>query len=670
MPECLFCNVTVKNESALRLHYNTNHQGLKPYVCECGVKFGHRASLMRHKTNNCKRRREVGGQTPLKSEGSGPPPPVGVWLKGRVEKRASTNTHRENSENEGSDTGDQPPPSPSSSPATGESTKRRKLNPALFDTYPDFKCGVFSNVPSFAGWIQAYNERTRNTSDVRIATSTSANMQACIQNIILRKFPALLETACPMLFSDEIDSFIDIQLKSVSHITVTQRLRYVRWYHCYLIGKAGYLDMGIMEELDSAIRDMQSASTGRTTNESLLSIMDPYELVGVANQVVAMLRTNQVDVIDPFISRFFSNPSGFRPESLVRFGNEHMKCWLELVMRFVNVPLRIQATTGLCMPNTRGDMVSRLSIGMDRISRVIQYDKMGERKQAVSVPLDRTISGYLLFYIVYCRPDAASQLVFQSKLGREWKRASKDLKGYLCSYGVDCGALCPNGRFIHMSRNIGIACFSVLSGFDIAKIRNYCTLLRHQLIHVEHIYSPWMKLCQSQDAGVHLLSLRGTPCVEPARGPHSTKLVSIRAPTGVVKTGFASLFYRHALRINSPVVVRNRDVSTQTSLLESATTSSGVVDRDNGVARACDDTVRQCVACGGVLDVMGPVGLSRSKFFGRYYIQCDTCHGKCPGKATEFFDLGVRPVRKSVSSKPRNFEAISSYVKQKTGRVW
>jgi hypothetical protein len=276
-----------------------------------------------------------------------------------------------------------------------------------------------------------------------------------------------------------------------------------------------------------------------------------------------MLCEKQRTTIDPFITAFFTCPGSITPKALVDFGNQEMKCWIELVIRFTNTPLRIQVTTGLVGPDAQHrDFVSQLAIGAHSVQRIVQNDKLGTHKQIVAVPLDDVASGYLLFYYTYCRPDPSSPYVFQSVQGHTWTRASRDLKAYLVQHGIDCDAMCPNGRFIHVTRNIGIACFSVLCDFDIAKIRNYCTLLRHQLINPEHIYSPWMKVSQSQHAGNDLLQLRGLARPEATRA--KIEVANIYTTSGVVHTGFCRMFDKHVRAINQPIMVRSSSVGTQT----------------------------------------------------------------------------------------------------------
>ena len=641
MKECTFCHISVKNEVALRNHYRDVHPGETPYVCStCHMLFTHKSSLSRHK---------VSCAVPLV-----PATASFITCSETTEVPKDTNILETITEDEKTER-DQP---------------KNQKSPK-FELPADYRCTELSSSASFPDWISIYRDLTTDTADTPVANSVEYNVLNFVV-VLQDRYKDLIDPSNTSLsFSESLDDFIDDQLKTVLHSTVTQRMRYLRWYICYLVSVCSTFQLSILDELDGVITEMQGISTHDTVNTSLLNILNPYALVAVSNCVVEMLRDNQMNIIDPFIGKFFRAPASCTRENLVDFGNKHLICWVELAIRFTNAPLRIQATSEMVgHKSTQLDFVAQLVVGEDRISRLIQNDKLGTHKQILSVPLDPATSGYLLFYYTYCRPDPTSDYVFQSTQGHKWKRASKDLKTYLTKYGIDCDRICPNGRFIHTTRNIGIACFSVLCEFNIARIRNYCTLLRHQLVHVEHIYSPWMKLEQSGQAAQDVLALRGLVAPDTNTSAQKIQVTNLGQPTDDVSTGFRLLFGQYVQSINRPIIIRKCDASSQTeehSMLENVVP---LKKRHLSETDLTDEELPECGVCHIPKEVLGPIGLARSSYFACFYTQCTRCHGKTNCKASRYFKLGFRPVQRSKSAQPRNLAEIKAYVLEKAGVRW
>lgn len=605
MISCQYCQNKFKNKTQLRKHYSTNHKDKKPFSCTyCDMKYAHQINLNRH---------------------------IHSQHQDLIDRNIDT------------------------------SSSKRKMMCTRFNCYTDYKCDELTVCETFHQWIQKYRELIDNTNDKPLSESVEYNILNFIENIHKNQ-SALLTVDNPFVFSECIDDFIDEQSLKVEYSTITQRLRYLRWYLLYRCSVESDFDSNMIDDIDQTIEDMQSVSTNNITNKSLINIYDPYRLAKLGNDVVALLCDIQYNTIDPFIVRFFTDRKSITSEDLKRFGNIHLKCWLELLIRFTNVPLRIQGTTGLVMPDYKGmDYISKLSIGTHRIYRIVNRDKLGDYKQIVRIPLDEISSGYMMFYITYCRPDPTSKFVFQSQKGNIWKKASNDLKSYLSQYNIKCDDLYPNGRFIHFTRNIGIAIYSIMCDFDIQKIRNYCTLIRNQLINMEHIYSPWLKVEQSHHACRELMKVRDTKHLFEIHNIPKIEIKHIDIPRHIVRKGFITLFQNHCNEnINTTSIVRTKDVSTSTRDI------SRHHDINNNEIQDHNMEVETCRTCSSSYSILGPVALQRHKHFGKYFTQCIKCNGKYICQESCIFALGVKPNQNSISYKPRNIDEIQKYINQHT----
>ena len=535
--------------------------------------------------------------------------------------------------------------------------KARTTTPALFRVPSDYVTYVFPLTSGLGKWLEAYQKITEFTADTRLATSVIQQVTRFWDQLDREGYHTI--TREPLsdvhVFGETLDAYIDDQVTSVQLSTVVQRLRYIRWAVCYRLNTDNRTDPQILIELDDTITSMQPVATIRTTNTSLLTVLDPYRLVGLHNRIVSGLKKLQTVEIDPFIQGFFVQEHQGPTAESVRFGLR-LRCFVELLMRFNNVPLRVECSRYLQTQEFQGtDFVAKLVCRKDGWYRLVNQDKTGKISQNTLVPLDSVTSGYLHFYLRYCRRQPSSTTVFQSASGGVWSTISKDLKTFLSECGVDSEQVAQNGRLIHGTRHIGLAVFSVLSDFNIEKIRNYATLLRHQLVHVEKIYSPWLRMYQQQQAAAEMLRLKGLGTLE-TKTRVQTEVHHVRDCHPVVYSCLKQLHESVFMGPTTEVPVRytTRDMGTQTG------------DQDlEPQALAAPGEPQRCLVCDSPTSVFGPLGDSKnSKRFGCYWRQCAKCHGSKHNKESFWYPLGVTPKLASSSTRPRNLSMIQVHIEK------
>ena len=388
-----------------------------------------------------------------------------------------------------------------------------------------------------------------------------------------------------------------------------------------------------------------------------------FDLANLVNQIINALRQQQRDVIDPFITAFvLTGPVTQTNTRLdpVEFGLLSLRPFVELSLRFLNLACRIQCSTKLMMfgsSSKQDSFVSKLVLYEDHFDRCIYHDKTGiGRAQTINVPVDTTISGYLMFYIKHCRPNPDSTTVFQARRGGRWTTASADLKQYLESMGIPCDDICRNGRFVHGSRHLTLAAYAILCRFDIHKIRSYVLLMRHSLAMVEHVYSPFLKLHQSNMAVDEMFALRGLDMPRKTQSCDSFKILSLLPLSGLLQSTFRQLLSTEFHRRQVIPVFRSNDMATQTDPI-----LPGDYERDQTISDTEEDRI--CRLCDATLSVCGPLGTSSSPFFGRYFLNCRRCFPSAvPNKFSLWYRLGHVPMVQSTSTKPRNMQAIETYI--------
>jgi hypothetical protein len=243
-------------------------------------------------------------------------------------------------------------------------------------------------------------------------------------------------------FEDMIDQIEDYLLQQPNQLkTIGNQLRLLFWYCLYLFS----IHSDMSEESITFIHKRSAHYHVRATNSQEYSlgiqIMDPYQMVILRYELLTALKHQQKTFINPFIQKFISErPTQFDHE-LKEFGAKHLRCFIDLIIRFTNVPMRIQATKHLhlshpfCQTSPDQPHVARLLFENFEFTRIFLFDKVGKTgaHRPIRCPIPSLVTPYLFFYIQYCRPNTTSDRTetFINPNGGVWINASTDLKHYI-----------------------------------------------------------------------------------------------------------------------------------------------------------------------------------------------------------------------------------------------
>ena len=460
--------------------------------------------------------------------------------------------------------------------------------------------------------------------------------------------------------------------------SIANAYRYVFYYSNFL-----GLDQDVLEDLSERISSVQKSATREVFQYGVLDLMDPIQLNQIRNEIIVALRTRQREVIDRFISSCLQFPDNVSKEDLVNFGVNELRCWIEAVLRFANVPCRMQITQHMRMPSSSfRDFVSKLSVGSNQFLRLIFQDKVGKTAQPISIPCGPIISMYIMFYIKYCRPSpnkADVDFVFLSKMGAPWRNATKCVKSYFREeLKLDINRLDPSGRIIHGARRVVLATYAIQCNFNEKKLQHMACLMRHSLETARTFYSPWVELYRARSASHAFADVMNVPdkldmqvsCLNSAPIEHIGQMN--RFCYRVLQETFAEYaqtLNRQGIRIAMrPQKIRQcvqfKDVACQTTQ-DSSIHYSKTAAHDK--ATISSSWVAEC--CPKHQDVLlqlhGPCGNKRNRYFGHYFVQCVKCHPNkrlLPNVAKILPLSWSPPVHiKSVSSKPRNMKEIIAF---------
>ena len=618
MNDCSFCESSFNSSSKLRQHVKQIHPHKKPYSCMyCSQNFKIYGSKSRHE-KSCREN------------------------KNKNKKQKITNEKFFDKEIK---------------------NKRFKHNGFIKDIVINNdkkRLMLVYSTTEFEMWC-----KNKDNKDVSLSDETTKNI-ICLYKNIIKQYDIDTVISDMVLFSDFIDQYIDDKQSKISHTTICNHLRYIKWVLQWKLS----INIGKIENLDNiseTIIEYQKCTTRNTHSTYLLNFMTPSNLIDIRQKIIERLRKIQINTIDITIKKFllFDTSVDNMKEFSIRLRN-----WLEWCLRIIDIPMRIQCSTYLLMPdNNTPDFVSKLEKCFDGYYRIINRDKVHKSHNPIRIRIPSCLQPYLHFFIRYCRSHLTDNLdyVFPSNTGILWKSASKDIKTFMNEeMSLDPYEIESSGRLVHCTRKIALASFAVKVGYDIDKIRSFCKLIRHSLSTSEQYYSHWMDTKLSQNASDEWkLQMLNEPDEPDTYDVYIPK--TIRYPCDNIIKWF---FKDYKTPNNEYMKFTKVDASTQTCGNEyvlniSTETETETETETKTKITNISSSLSICTHCNTRYSVFGPYGLKKNKeMFGKYFTQCIQCNGKRPCKNTIWYDLGVQPPVKSVSSKPRNIVDILSYIKE------
>ena len=510
---------------------------------------------------------------------------------------------------------------------------------------------------------------------------------ATLHEVLMYKNTLNMEHLSEALFTQNFDEFLDeylIGLKALKTKTICNQLRHLRWCIRWQMS-LGLATMDDLDSMDCLVRKMQTRSSLHSIQSNALNVLDPYALITIRERVVDALRLEQ-SRLDTFIENFliFGTPV-INGVHLSTFALE-LRNWLELVMRFTSIPLRIQCSQFMVVPSHEtSDYICKLVYDpfTCTYSRIVNRDKTQTTHQPLSIPVGFHIDPYMAFYMRECRPllNPRVPYVFVSKRGKTWTRASRNLKNYLVRLGIQPDQIEESGRFLHGARKIALASFAIRVNFDIMKLRGLAKLMRHSIEVSERYYSTWMNMYLSQQA-THVWAeemngqvlTQDRPRYAPGRlNDPPPALISYLRPHVLELHTIRELPVPPVQETHSPPVPPAQEThgppvppvqETHSPPVPPVPIHQSVVGGTRTFAEAVPEKkVPNCATHNTCLSVHGPVGAKRAKTYGRYFLQCAVCFpDHRPRPNSLYYPIGYTPPVESKNAKPRNMALIASYV--------
>jgi hypothetical protein len=523
---------------------------------------------------------------------------------------------------------------------------------------PNRKRQCLPFIGTVSEWVHTRYNPSRETVAEQLATSTVSRIQSFHGTLRFEDSQTLEQV---LSFEDDgiiielIDNWVDFELQSHSMQTVNNHVRYLKILLLFLQERIDSPDVedSIIEYITDLVADTQTTTTRSTTTLNMLKLEDPFALAAIRDMVVNALLKEQVEYIHPYM---ISVVGGTHVDFGIRLRN-----WLELAIRFTNIPCRIQCTRELQMADiTTSTYVAKLIARDGQLCRMINNDKTSSSHQPLLIPLGRSLSVYLYFYTTHCRPETDHSFVFCTRRGAKWTRPSRDLKQYMENIlGIQVYEVDPTGRFIHGSRAIMMAVFALGVHFDQQKMHGFARLMRHSSTTNERFYSMWQNRALSNQAIDVFSDVMGLDFTSTTQSPAMYQPIRLRD----VPPRILSAFLQGFVPISNIVPCYGTcSVGTQTGDEAPTLPESALQEID------VSDTQPRCTSCGlFALELYGPFGsMRRKRYVGRYYLACPTCHRNEDGRFVLqqclWYPIGYIPIQKSNSSRPRNMLEIQSFI--------
>jgi len=521
-------------------------------------------------------------------------------------------------------------------------------------------------VGTVSEWIHARYNPSRSTAVEKLSQSTIDRIIAFSESVVFENAQTLLQIlalADDGVIMDLIDGWVDTELQMYEMQTVNNHVRYLK---VLLLCQRDHIDLPcvddvVIEYIVDLVVDTQATTTRASTTLNMLKLEDPFALAAIRDAVVNALLKEQVEYIHPYLLQHVlpSRHAGAHVEFGIRLRN-----WLELVIRFTNIPCRIQCSRELQVVDpTAMQYVSKLVLRDGQYCRLINQDKTSSTHQPLLIPLGRSISSYLYLYMTYCRPSTDHAFVFCTRRGTKWSRPSRDLKRYMEDVlHIPVHEVDPTGRFIHGSRSIMMAVFAIGVDFDQQKMHGFARLMRHSSTTNERFYSMWQQRALSNQSIDVFSALMGLDFDSVSLTPAEYKPVRLRDVPPRMLSVFMMEFGTQITQSNVVPCYGTKSIGTQTGAEETVSPETALQEIDISDTQPC------CRMCGLFsLELYGPFGsMRRKRYVGRYYLACSACHRNEDGRFNLpmclWYPLGYTPVQKSHSSKPRNISQIHRFV--------
>jgi hypothetical protein len=543
--------------------------------------------------------------------------------------------------------------------ASAKAAKHHAKRHALDEDLPDRKRQCLSFIGTLSEWVRMRYNPSRETVAEHLAPSTVSRIEAFHrtlrfeENQTLEQIISLVDDG---VIVELIDNWLDHQVELHSMQTVNNHVRHLKVLLMFLQEQIDSPDVKdyILEYIIDLVADTQTTTTRATTTLNMLKLEDPFALAAIRDLVVNALLKEQVEYIHPYMM------SSIGTDKHVDFGIR-LRNWLELAIRFTNIPCRIQCTRELQMPDvTNSTYVAKLIAREGQLCRMVNNDKNSSSHQPLLLPLGRSLSVYLFFYMTHCRPDSDHSFVFCTRRGTKWTRPSRDLKRYIeGTLEIPVHEIDPTGRFIHGSRAVMMAVFALGVHFDQQKMHGFARLMRHSSTTNERFYSMWQNRALSNQAIDVFSNVMGLDFTSETQTPAMYQPVRLREVPPQMMSVFQQEFSPTS---NIVPCYGTRSIGTQTGDERPAEIES-VLQEIN-----VSDTQPRCVSCGlFTLELYGPFGsMRRKRYVGRYYLACNTCHRNEDGRFVLhkclWYPIGYVPIQKSQSSRPRNMLDIQTYI--------
>lgn len=640
--ECRKCKSTFRNQSILRQHLASEHPDFRHFECSyhihgvpCQAAYKYKKNLLQHQNQVEHDEKQIPAPTP----------------RGRPSKSILDHSKQEEEDK-------------------GEHKLKHKC---LFED-PSGLTKYLCDAMNFEQWLDSYQQK-RRAQDRPLADSTKLEIMATIKRLeeqgllTLDVFDSDVEATMLQFqkwFAEQRES------KSLSPTTISTYYRHCWWYARYRASVLPTFPWSLAKWLDEQARHQSHDATHQAACQASITWLDPYHMLCLRNQLVEQLVIQQRTFIHPLMKRVSSvnhDNSKDLSEQITNNDIHQYRCWLELAIRLLNIPHRVQATkyliwcedpvTPLTLSSStdqQSDFVVKLILKEDLLFyRLFAYDKVGQNgsHKPVEVAMDSNLTTYVWFYLRYLRPYCNLKVVdhdyfYVNSNGGVWETASADLKAYLKDVlHTDPKKFDPSGRFVHGIRHLVLSTYAYKIGFDTAKLRRMALLTRHSLATMTLYYNIWEQWQQAQQAAVefqHVMS-NGHNHVN-SESNWSVFRAQVETPLAVLDQVPTSIFqlleqerkdYLNR-RAYKPLLICNplyRDQSTQT---EWTSPISNEVKKES-----ISNKIPSCPVCRKELQVQSnPCMDSTSSKYRMYYALCPR---KC-NKTKYWMPLGYHPTWK------------------------